>query len=197
MMPRAGGKDGWFSGRFLVKSPGAYELTVTVPRQPGQDSEQSETAKFTVREANPELDNTRPDYDRMYRMASEADEVLNRIPEGDRNELKRRLQRPKLEKEKDTEDADKVEIREDKMRLYFDLKNASLIPTCMLPDVQKSTSRGKHRDWWDEGLTLHEYPPSEDPNVPDRKPIKISYVLLAVVGLLSVEWLTRKLLRLA
>ena len=28
------------------------------------------------RESNPELDNTRPDYDRMYRMASEADEVL-------------------------------------------------------------------------------------------------------------------------
>ena len=27
--------------------------------------------------------------------------------------------------------------------------------------------------------------------------IKLSYVLLAVVGLLSAEWLTRKLLRLA
>ena len=47
-----------------------------VPRQPGQDSDSTETQKFTVKEANPELDNTRPDFDRMYRLASEADEVF-------------------------------------------------------------------------------------------------------------------------
>ena len=63
--------------------------------------------------------------------------------------------------------------------------------------MQKQVSRGKHRDLWDDGVTLHEYPKSDDPNVPDRKPIKIVYVLLAVVGLLSTEWLIRKLLRLA
>jgi hypothetical protein len=186
MMPRPGARDGWFSARFLVKSPGIYEMTVTVPRQPGQESEASETAKFVVKEANPELDNTRPDYDRMYRMASEADDVLRRMGEGDRNELKRRLQRPKLEQAKDGDAADIVEIRDDKMRLFFDLKNASLIPTCMVSDVQKQVSRGKHRDWWDAGTSLG-----------GRLPFEISYVLLAVVGLLSTEWLTRKLLRLA
>jgi hypothetical protein len=31
----------------------------------------------------------------------------------------------------------------------------------------------------------------------DPTPVIISYVLLVVVGLLSIEWLTRKLLRLA
>jgi hypothetical protein len=187
MMPRPGTRDGWFSTRFLVKSPGVYEMTVTVPRQPGQESEASETAKFVVKEANPELDNTRPDYDRMYRMASEADEVLPRMGnEGDKNELKRRLRRPKLEKEKEGEATDSVDIRPDKMRLFFDLKNASLIPTCMMADVQKQVSRGKHRDWWDAGTSLG-----------GRLPFEISYVLLLVVGLLSAEWLTRKLLRLA
>jgi hypothetical protein len=187
MMPRPGTRDGWFSARFLVKSPGVYEMTVTVPRQPGQESESSETAKFVVKEANPELDNTRPDYDRMYRMASEADEVLPRMGnEGDKNELKRRLRRPKLEKEKEGEATDSVDIRPDKMRLFFDLKNASLIPTCMMADVQKQVSRGKHRDWWDAGTSLG-----------GRLPFEISYVLLLVVGLLSTEWLTRKLLRLA
>ena len=29
------------------------------------------------------------------------------------------------------------------------------------------------------------------------KPVKLPWVLVAVVGLLSIEWLTRKLLRLA
>lgn len=195
MTPRPGARDGWFSGRFLVRSPGEYEFTVKVPRQPGQESEQTESARFTVKESNPELDNTRPDYDRLYRMASEADEVLLRMNEGDRNELKRRLQRPKLSTGPEAED--KADIREDRMRLYFDLKNAALIPSCMVADVQKQVSRGKHRDVWDDGFVVYEYPRPEDPNVPVRPPVKISYVLLLVVGLLSVEWLTRKLLRLA
>jgi hypothetical protein len=195
MTPRPGARDGWFSGRFLVRSPGEYEYTVKIPRQPGQESEATESAKFIVKEANPELDNTRPDYDRMYRLASEADEVLLRMSEVDRAELKRRLTKPKLETAGERED--KTDIREDKPRLYFDLKNAHLIPTCMVQDVQKQVSRGKHRDLWDDGFVVYEYPPPEDPNKPGKPPIKISYVLVAVVGLLSVEWLIRKLLRLA
>lgn len=195
MTPRPGARDGWFSGRFLVRSPGEYELTVKVPKQPNQESEATETAKFTVKEANPELDNTRPDYDRMYRMASEADEVFLRMSEGDRAELKRRLIRPKLDT--GPERTDTIDIREDKMRLYFDLKNANLIPSCMVQDVQKQVSRGKHRDLWDDGFVVHEYPPPEDSSKPAKPPIKIAYVLLIVVGLLSMEWLIRKLLRLA
>lgn len=195
MTPRAGAKDGWFSGRFLVKSPGEYEMTVKVPKQAGQESETTETAKFIVKEANPELDNTRPDYDRMYRLASEGEEVFLRMSEGDRNEVKRRLGRPKLETGPDT--ADKTDIREDRPRLYFDLKNASLIPTCMVQDVQVQVSRGKHRDLWDDGFVVYEHPKPTDPNKPERPPVKIAYVLLAVVGLLSTEWLIRKLLRLA
>jgi len=36
---------------------------------------------------------------------------------------------------------DKVDIREDKARLvYFDLKNAGLIPSCMVQDVQVAAS---------------------------------------------------------
>ncbi|MFO0878925.1 MAG: hypothetical protein U0840_16405 [Gemmataceae bacterium] len=195
MTPRPGARDGWFSGRFLVRSPGEYEFTVKVPRTPGADSEQAETARFLVKEANPELDNTRPDHDRLYRMASEADEVLLRMSEEDRGRLRRSLVRPRLET--GAERDDKTEIAENKQRLYFDLKNANLIPTCMVQDVQRQVSRGRHRDLWDDGFTLYEYPRSEDANKPTPKPVKISYVLLLVVGLLSTEWLIRKLLRLA
>jgi hypothetical protein len=197
MTPRPGAQDGWFSGRFLVRSPGAYELNVKVPRVPGMESDMSESAKFTVKEANPELDNTRPDYDRMYRMASEADEVMLRMGEGERAELKRRLQKPKMAPSAPgAEGDDKVEIREDKQRLYFDLKNADLIASCMISDVQKQVSRGKHRDLWDDGFVLVAGQEA-DGDKPAKKPIKLSYVLLAVVGLLSTEWLIRKLLRLA
>jgi hypothetical protein len=202
MSPRPGARDGWFSGRFQVRSPGEYELTLRVPKQPGQESEDTETARFTVKEANPELDNTRPDFDRMYRLASEADEVFLRMNESDRAELKRRLQRPK-EREAaggtgvGGENPDKVEIREDKPRLYFDLKNAGLIPSCMESKVDEQESRGPHQDLWDGGITIYEYPPPSDPSKPPRQPVKISHVLLIVVGLLSLEWLIRKLLRLA
>ena len=79
----------------------------------------------------------------------------------------------------------------------FDLKNAGLVPTCMIRDVQQATSRGPVNDLWDGGFTIYEYPKPEDPAKEPKEPIKLSYVLLIVVGLLSMEWLIRKLLRLA
>ena len=39
------------------------------------------TRDIFITPANPELDDTRPDHDRMYRVASEADDVFNRIGE--------------------------------------------------------------------------------------------------------------------
>ncbi len=176
-------------------------MTLRVPKQPGQDSDEAETARFTVKESNPELDNTRPDFDRMYRMASEADDVLRRMSESDRAELQKRLQRPK-EREgasnpDDGRDKEKGDLREDKQRLYFDLKNAVLIPSCMKPDPNEQTSRGPHDDLWDHGVTVYEYPKTGDESKPATPPVKFSYVLMIVVGLLSGEWLIRKLLRLA
>jgi hypothetical protein len=56
--------------------------------------------------------------------------------------------------------------------------------------VNTNRSRGAIKDQWDDGFVLwHRDPPKE--------PVKVSYVLLIAVGLLSVEWLIRKLLRLA
>ena len=118
------------------------------------------------------------------------------MSEGDRTDLKKKLQRPKREAGVEA-GADKMDAGEDKARLFFDLKNAGLIPSCMVQDVQTQTSRGPHKDRWDEGLVLKEYPPPDDPSKPARQPISISYVLMIVVGLLSMEWLIRKLLRLA
>ncbi len=169
--------EGWFSGRFQVRAAGDYTLTVKNP-QTGDVL----THRFSVKEANPEMDNTRPDFQTLYELASEADDVLGRMSDTERQELKRHLQRPKLEGDSPADNKD------DKLRLYFDLKNAHLIPTCMRPDVQTLRNRGPIEDLWDDGFVIWNREP---------QPITMSYVLLAVVGLLSLEWLTRKLLRLA
>ncbi|HWG44607.1 MAG TPA: hypothetical protein VN688_17655 [Gemmataceae bacterium] len=171
--------DGWFSARFQVRSAGDYTMTVKSP-----ETGDTLTQRFSVKEANPEMDNTRPDFQTMYQLASEADDVLGRMTDAERVELKRSLSRPKLE------GAAKGEVKDDKLRLYFDLKNAHLIPTCMRPDIQTLRNRGPIQDLWDEGFVVWN---REAP----YQPIKMSWVLVGVVGLLSVEWLTRKLLRLA
>jgi len=200
MNPRPGARDGWFSGSFVVRSPGTYELTIKVPKQKGEDSDQSVTQQFLVKEANPELDNTRPDFARMYRLASDADEVLVRMLDADRTELKRRLSKPKVQ-DADEKKEDKEEAREDKMKLYFDLSNAPLIPTCMIQDVQTQTSLGEINDRWAEDFVdlSHRVRGKEPPTRQERPFGKkmFSWVLCVAVGLFCTEWLIRKLLRLA
>jgi hypothetical protein len=176
--------DGYFSVRFQTRSPGDYTMDLKVP-----ETGDTYTHKFKVNQANPELDNTRPDFETMYKLASPATEVLNRLSdENDKRDLRTRLTRPKVELPKDA-DAPK-ETKEEVPRLYFTLDNADLIPRCMKSVVNSNRNRGLVEDLWDGGWVLWDREPPDEP-------IKMPYVLAAVVGLLSVEWLTRKLLRLA
>jgi hypothetical protein len=179
MRPKPGA-GGWFAARFQVRSPGNYTLHLKVPA-----TSDTLSRRFVVKEANPEMDNTRPDFDAMYRLAGEADEVLARLGDAERQDLKKYLRRARP-----VEPGAQNEGKEEKLRLYFDLAGAHLIPGCMRKDVQVHKSRGPIKDQWDEGLTLAE-------REPPQPPVKVSYVLLGAVGLLSVEWLIRKLLRLA
>jgi len=169
---RPGGEwTGWFTGRFLVKSPGEYEITFE-----GPGTGETYVRKFIVKESDPELDNTRPDYDLMYDLASEADGVLNRVNDQTRKDLLARLLKPvKAEKaEGDAPAEPKENVNRDKPHLLFELKNADIIPSCMTAQLQEEKNRGKVHDTWDN-----------------------HWLLAAAVGLLAIEWLTRKLLRLA
>jgi len=174
--------QGWFSAKLQLRTAGDYKWKLKVP-------ETNDTAEgsFHVDEPNPELDNTRPDFDQLYHLASEADDVLARVEEADRLTLIKRLSRAKLSTAKEE---GKEEGQEEKLRLYFNLSNADLIPRCMVTDVKTQRNRGAVEDQWDQGFTIVKAEPP-------KQPIKLSYVLLLVVGLLSVEWLVRKLLRLA
>lgn len=177
MRPRAGAGDagGWFEGRFLATTPGNYEVEIDVP------GGEALTRKFVVKETNPELDNTRPDFAQLRRTATDAAPVLARVDD----QAKARL-RAELERTNKTLPREPGEDRAG-LRLYFDLKGAALIPECMVAERKTQRSRGPVHDLWDEGPVVR----AGDP------PRKLSLALLLVVGLLCTEWLIRKLLKLA
>jgi hypothetical protein len=195
---------GWFQGRFRVMSPGDYRLELHIPETGDVLPE-----RFTVKESNPELDNTRPDFGQMYQLASEVGEVLPRLDKQAQDELKRtlegtaarllpRAEDKNMEQAKGEAPAAKPGDRKpdapsqggaenkEALRLFFDLNSAKLIPKCMVTDTKVQRSRGPVKDLWDEGFTL-----SSEPK------IQMATVLLLVAMLLSIEWLTRKLLKLA
>jgi hypothetical protein len=179
LQPKPGqGKEatGWFAGRFLVRDAGSYELQLQIP-----GTADILSSKFVVKESNPELDNVMPDFSQLRQLASDATDVLARVSDS----IKARL-RPELERTNKLPMKDTAEERESP-KLYFDLKAAELIPECMVTVTKTQRNRGPVKDLWDDGFTVG----ASDP------PLKISTVLLVVVGLMSLEWLTRKLLKLA
>jgi hypothetical protein len=215
---------GWFQGRFRVGAPGEYHLSLPIP-----DTGETLVSRFMVKEANPELEDTRPDFDLMYSLAGEVTDVLPRLKERkDQDELKRVLEATAARLLKKAEDtggerdqeggratgrdapggatkprttsnesatADRSNRKDDKTkaarsseapRLLFDLSTAGLIPKCMVTDSKVQRSRGPVKDLWDEGFSL-----GFDSST------RMAFVLLVIVILLSVEWLTRKLLKMA
>jgi hypothetical protein len=124
-------------------------------------------------------------------MAGDLDEIKDRLPGKPAvDELRQKLRGPR------TSAADKLlENRDaaaaaDAPKLLFTLTTAEAIPQC-LPAIppKVSRSRGPVNDLWDDGPELG--------RTEEGKPIAVATLLMVIVGLLSVEWLTRKLLRLA
>jgi hypothetical protein len=165
--------EGYFTGVMQIPTPGNYEAETTIP-----GTTEKITQKFSVTESNPELDNPRPDFVELRRLASASKEVLDRVPEEVRTKLESELERTNRPFIRDgNPDNDN--------RLYLDLKAAELIPDCMTRKPLPQISRGPVKDLWDWG-------PFESLGMP-----KISMALLLIIGLFSIEWLTRKLLKLA
>jgi hypothetical protein len=195
---------GWFQGQFRLPAPGEYRIDLQIP-----EGGETLSDKFLVKEANPELDNTSPDFGQLHQLATEATDVLPRMDKQSQEPLKRALEgtadrflhhaeeksadsgRPK-DKGATFEPATGAAATEgpaqgkDTLRLFFDLSSAKLIPSCMVTDTKVQRSRGPIKDLWDDGFTLSLNPP-----------IQMATVLLLVATLLSIEWLMRKLLKLA
>jgi hypothetical protein len=178
----AGGFDGYYQGQLTPDPrempPGdkRYRVVIDVPDSAGDTLE----GEFMLRKSDPEMDNTRPDVDRLREMAGELDkDLIARIKkEGVAEQLSQ-----KLPKESGVP------------KLAFKLADRdllALIPDCMGNREVNADNRGKAEDLWDKGFTV-----PEDFTFVGKPPQQISYALLIIVGLLSAEWMTRKLLRLA
>jgi hypothetical protein len=182
--PGPGGFDGYYQGQLTPDPkempPGEkrYKVVVDVPDSAGDTLE----GEFMLRKSDPEMDNTRPDFDRLREMASELDkDVIARIKkEGVADRLTNALPKengvPKL--------AFKLS----------DYESIKVIPDCMVALKVTADNRGKSEDLWDKGFTV---PENSLTSWVGKGPQMISYVMLIIIGLLCVEWMTRKLLRLA
>jgi hypothetical protein len=189
MTPKQGPNefDGYYQGQLLADPakfpPGdadkryRYRVVIDVPDSAGETIE----GEFKIRLSDPEKDNTRPDLVAMRAMAGDvtADFAARLTNAEVRDKLLAGLP-----------------AESGVQKLAFRLGDAglvALIPECMKTEEKESQNRGPVNDLWDKGFTL----PAWMTSWAASTPVTISYVLLLVVGLLCVEWLGRKLQRLA
>lgn len=161
--------NGFFDGPVQLPV-GQYGVEIAIP-----GTNDKIYQKYTIVDSNIEMDNTRPDFVELRRLASNSKDVLDRVPDDLRHTLETELERTNRAY---TKEGDRD------LRLFFDLKSASLIPDCMTRKPLPQVSRGPVKDLWDFGFEWFGLP-------------KVSLALLVIVGLFSIEWLTRKLLKLA
>jgi hypothetical protein len=178
----AGGFDGYYQGQVQadprVFPPGdfRYRVVIDVPDSAGETLE----SDFIVKKSDPERDNARPDLDALRAMAGELEMVLPRIPTNSPAAEVLRAKLPNVGGQQ---------------KLFFALDDRQAleqIPACMTTQVKQERNRGPVRDLWDKGVNLPLGLTGET-----NQSRSIGWVLLLVVGLLSTEWLIRKLLRLA
>lgn len=177
----ASGFDGYYQAQVLADPkqfpPGEfrYRVVVDVPDSPGDTI----SGEFMVRRSNPELDNARPDFAALVNAASTLADVEPKITEPSALERLRG----------NATDTSKV-------KLAFKLnerEKLEAIPACLKSDRKEFRNRGAVEDLWDQGASLPSW-------ISDRfssQPITISYLLMAAVGLLAIEWGVRKVARLA
>lgn len=177
----ASGFDGYYTAQVLADPkqfpPGEfrYKVVVDVPDSPGDTI----AGEFMVRRSDPELDNARPDFAALAAAASTLKDVEPKITEpGVLERLKG-----------SAADTAKVKLA----YKLADRDKLDLIPACLKADRKEFRNRGAVEDLWDKGVTL-----------PDwmtwwftSQAVTIGYLLLAVVGLLTIEWAARKIARLA
>jgi len=189
MRARKSGNDfeGYYTGQLTADParlpPGdkRYRIVVDVPDSAGDKL----TGDFTLKRSDPEFDNTRPDYAALEKIAGSVEEVRGRI--------------------KDVEVTDKLRGSErdpKKAKLTFRLSEKDrlkLIPAAIDTESMEQRNRGPVRDLWDKPLafSIGDYKFAFLAVTIGSTRIEIGWVLLTIAALLTVEWLTRKLLRMA
>ena len=196
--------DGWFKIDFQPRAAGEYKIKVIYE----DAADNVYNHKFIVKESNPETDNVRPDYEALWELAGNAKPVLDRITdEKVRARLRAVLKSPSVSRA--SPDGVKKEqpagTSSESMRLLFDLDGAKEIPSAMVSARKDLKNRGRIQDLWDRGVVWDSWEDRSLLGMDIPFPLRwaetgetsLSVILVLIVGLLSIEWLTRKLLRLA
>ena len=172
------GRKGMFRAALKLSKPGAYEAIIEVPA-----TKDRSTSQFVIVDTppDPESRDPRPDLEAWRSLASPLSAVRERIdPAEYENVLAALLNGPEVG---------------DAKRLVFPLAKAEALVSCFRPEKREEIKRlpgiTRIEDLWDRGLVL-----ASSTWLSDR-PLKIPYLLLAVVGILGLEWSLRKLARLA
>ncbi|CAN5220572.1 hypothetical protein BH11PLA2_BH11PLA2_03040 [soil metagenome] len=175
--------DGYYQAQVLAdprQFPAGeyrYKVVVEVPDSSGDII----SGEFMVRKSNPELDNTRPDFAALQNAASSLEEIKAGIKNAGVVEKLRGTA---------TNDA--------QVKMAFKLGETdklAIIPECIEAKFVSIRNRGAVDDLWDKGFELPASMTQADKRVGGSR--TVSYLLLAAVALLGIEWLTRKLVRLA
>jgi hypothetical protein len=188
LAPQSGpGEWGGFFVRQVLAAPetyppGQWRLEVEIP-----DSRETLKHRFIIRQSNPETDNTRVNYEGLVELAGDVNEIATRIQPGTLSKLNEVAARGT--------DGTKLAFRFDKK------ETLDVIPDCMIAETKSLRNRGALIDQWDKGIefkfnNIIPWNPSSAPSWWNT-PFTLSWVLMTVVTLLSLEWITRKLLRLA
>lgn len=183
--PELRGPAGKFLFRFPAPKAGAYRLELKVPG--ASDLLQ---AQFRVEAPDPELDDPRPDFATLYRLASPATDATVR-ESAKRSGLLAALKHSRQRLLGDPAVPTSGGSAADGERLLFTLENANWIAECLDANPITFRTEGRAQDLWDKGLNVLWH--LDDPRQASGPP----WPLVVIVTLLGAEWLTRKLLRLA
>jgi hypothetical protein len=187
---------GYFELKKLL-TPKEYPSGQWIVEVPVPSSSESLTQKFLIRKSQPpELADIRPDFAALAAISAEVDEPAIRAVVRDRiDDIRRRAYST-------------PEVKNPRMMFKFDNKaDVELIPECITnrtvkiknPQIEPEIRKEKIEPRWFDGPNMPRwmtrwYDRWENQSERDHK---IAMWMLVCIGLLSVEWLTRKLLKLA
>ncbi len=145
---REGEWNGWFVGSFKVRTPGEYEFKVPIP-----GATDSLSHRIMVKKPNLEMDNVRNNFKELYKLASPADAVIKRLDGEARREVERALKPPADQDLNLDRETQAGSSGRSSAKLFFTVKDAELIPKCLLQlQPKKESIKGQLIDLWDQGV---------------------------------------------
>ncbi len=181
--------EGYFAASQMLPAekfpPGVWTVEIEVP-----GTSEVLKSKFVIKESRPEIDNALPDVASMYEMASELNAVLPRVTD---KAVAERLSRTAMSGKEGKKLCFRFEERDNVEEEGKTVRKIDILPDVMLQEIKTQRNRAGLEDLWDKGPKA----PQAVASWFGDKEQKVGWFLIIAAFLLSAEWLTRKLLKLA